>query len=109
MAPAAVLGQERQQRAHAVDVDRVQDPSLVSRRDSEAGALELGQMRGQGRWRDAQPLGDLSGRQADRALTHQEAKDLQPSGVGQRGQRLQRLWRVHTQVRSVSTFHEERK
>jgi hypothetical protein len=95
VAAAAVLGQERQQRTHALDVDRVDDAALVARRGDEAGALEMGEMRRQGRGRDRQPLGDLSGRQAKGTLADQEAEDLQPGGVRQRGERLQGVWCLH--------------
>lgn len=85
VAAAAVLGQERQQRAHPLDVDRIENPPLVAPRGGEAGALELGEVRREGRGRHLQPLGDLPGRQADRALSDQEAEHLQPGGVRQRG------------------------
>jgi hypothetical protein len=95
VATAAVLGQERQQRAHALDLDRVEDAALVAPGGGEPGALELGEMRREGRGRDLEPLGDLPGRQPDRALSEQEAKDLQPGGVRESGKRLQGIWRVH--------------
>ena len=95
MAAAAVLGQEPEQRAHALDVDRVDDAALVARRGDETGALELGEVRREGGRRYLQPLGDLPGRQAERALADQEAEDLEPGGVRKRGKRLQRVWSVH--------------
>jgi hypothetical protein len=81
VAAAAFLGQVGQQRAHALDVDGVDNPALVARRGDEAGALELGQMRRQGRRCDREALGDLPGRQTDRALANEEAEDLQPGRV----------------------------
>jgi hypothetical protein len=98
MAAAAVLGQERQERAHALDVDRIEDAPFVARRGGEAGALELGEMRRQGRWRNLQPLGDLAGRQADRALAHQQAEHLEPGGVGECCERLEGIYGFHMPI-----------
>jgi hypothetical protein len=81
VAAAAVLGEEGQQRAHALDVDCIDDAALVARRGDEARPLELGEMRRQRGGRHLQALGDLPGRQADCALTDEEAKDLEPGGV----------------------------
>lgn len=101
MAAAAVLGQERQQAAHPLDVDRVEDPPLVAPRGRQSGTLELGQMRRQGRGRDGQPLGDLPGRQADCALADQEAEDLEPGRVRQGGKRLQGVRGLHQELHFV--------
>ena len=57
---AAVLDQEREQPADAVEVDGVDDAALVAARAEEACALELREVRGQGRGRNLQPLGDLA-------------------------------------------------
>jgi hypothetical protein len=107
VAAAAFLSQVGQQRTHALDVDRVEDAALVAPGGGETGALKLGEVRREGRGRHLQPLGDLPGRQADRALTDQEAKDLQPGGVRQRGERLQGVWCLHTVTAPFRCFMKD--
>jgi hypothetical protein len=68
---AAVLDQEREKRADAVQLDRIDDAALVAARAEETGALELGEVRGHGRGRDAEAQGDLARGQPNRPLAHE--------------------------------------
>jgi hypothetical protein len=104
VAAAAFLGQVGQERAHALEVDRVDDAALVTRGGGEAGALELGEVRREGGRRYLQPLGDLPGRQADRALAHQQAEHLEPGGVRECCERLKGIHGFHAP--SISMIHE---
>ena len=92
---AAVLDQESEQRADALQLDGINDAPLVAARAEETGALELGEVRGHGRGRDTEAQGDLARGQADRPLTHEQPEDAQPMLLGQSGQCLDRCFFLH--------------
>ena len=92
---AAVLDQEREQPADALEVDGIDDAPLVAARAQKAGAPELREVRGHGRGGYAQAFGDLARGQPVRPLAHEQPEHAEPMLLGQSGQRFDRGSLVH--------------
>jgi hypothetical protein len=91
MALAAVLGDVSEERVHAAIIGSVTDRSTLACCSHEAGPAQLRQMEGQSRCRDFESLGDRTGGHTFRTFPHQQSENGEPSFLGQRGERLNRV------------------
>jgi hypothetical protein len=93
--PAAILGQEADQPIHAAEVGRVDELAANAALREQASAVQMLNMEGQRRGRQAEALGDDAGREPIRSLLHQYAIDRQSRFVREGAQSLHSLATVH--------------
>ena len=86
MPPTAILGQEGDQPASALDVDRVVNAPLDAPGTQQARSLEVCEVMRQGGRRQPDPPGDPARRQAAGPLLDEKAKDFQPVLLSKRGE-----------------------
>ena len=92
---AAIFCQEVQKGLHPRKINRVNDLATFSPRVQEAAAVELLQMKGQGRWCDSEAFADLSGWQTCRALLDQKPENGKPGFLRKGAERRYGLFLVH--------------
>ena len=91
MAVAAIVDQESDDGADALDIRPVDDGAALPRRAQQAGAHQDGQMRRKRIVRRTDRIGDHPGGDADRFMPHQQTKDGKARRLRQRGQSRDRM------------------
>src|SRR4029078_10377633 len=92
---AAILDQEGEQRAGAGHVHRIDDRAALFARSDERCAGENGEVRRERVGRHAKRPRDVARRHARRALTNEQAEDLESAFLRKRGKRLYGLMCFH--------------